>query len=72
MRCLLYIVENQVVNKLGGDFDDYRKELLEELGEDIIHNPSAAANVAVQQQAKENFINYIIIILLFDHLSSFN
>lgn len=48
-ECLLYIVENQVVNKLGGDFDDYRKELLEELGEDIIHNPSAAANVAVQQ-----------------------
>ena len=40
-ECQLYIIENQVINPLGGDFEDYRKELLEELGEEIIHNPSA-------------------------------
>lgn len=28
-QCQLYIVEHQQVNKLGGDFDDYRNELLE-------------------------------------------
>ena len=47
--CQLYIVENQTINDMQGDFDDYRKELLEELGEEIIHNPSAAAAVATQQ-----------------------
>jgi ATP-binding cassette subfamily F protein 1 len=45
--CLLYIIENQVINQMDGDFDDYRKELLETLGEEIIHNPSAAANLAI-------------------------
>ena len=44
--CLLYIIENQEINQLDGDFDDYRKELLEALGEEIIHNPSAAAALA--------------------------
>ncbi len=47
--CRLYIIENQTINDLNGDFDDYRKELLEELGEDIISNPSAAAALSVQQ-----------------------
>ncbi len=28
-NCRLYIVENQVVNPMDGDFDDYRTELLE-------------------------------------------
>jgi ATP-binding cassette subfamily F protein 1 len=46
-ECLLYIIENQTVNQLDGDFDDYRKELLELLGEQIIHNPSAAAASAL-------------------------
>lgn len=48
-ECRLYIIENQVINDLRGDFDDYRKELLEELGEEIIHNPSAAAAQATAQ-----------------------
>ena len=47
--CRLYIIENQVINAMDGDFDDYRKELLEELGEEIIHNPSAAAAQAIAQ-----------------------
>jgi ATP-binding cassette subfamily F protein 1 len=45
--CLLYIIENQEINQLDGNFDDYRKELLETLGEEIIHNPSAAAALAI-------------------------
>ena len=47
--CRLYIIENQVINDMKGDFDDYRKELLDELGEEIIHNPSAAANSATTE-----------------------
>jgi ATP-binding cassette subfamily F protein 1 len=47
--CRLYIIENQTINDMKGDFDDYRKELLEELGEEIIHNPSAAANIATTE-----------------------
>jgi ATP-binding cassette subfamily F protein 1 len=47
--CRLYIIENQNIYDLKGDFDDYRKELLEELGEEIIHNPSAAAAIATAQ-----------------------
>lgn len=47
--CELYIIENQVVNRMDGDFEDYRKELLEELGEDIVNNPSAAAAFATLQ-----------------------
>ena len=39
--CELYIIENQVINRMDGDFEDYRKELLEDLGEDIVNNPSA-------------------------------
>jgi len=44
--CILYIIENQGIFELGNDFDDYRKELLETLGEQIITNPSAAAKLA--------------------------
>lgn len=47
--CRLYIIENQNVVDMKCDFDDYRKELLEELGEEIVHNPSAAAAAATQQ-----------------------
>lgn len=47
--CELYIIENQEVNRMDGDFEDYRKELLEELGEDIVNNPSAAAAFALAQ-----------------------
>jgi len=47
-ECCLYVIENQQINPIDGDFDDYRKELLESLGE-VINNPSIAANAAVLQ-----------------------
>uniref|UniRef100_A0A1B6FNM2 ATP-binding cassette sub-family F member 1 n=2 Tax=Cuerna arida TaxID=1464854 RepID=A0A1B6FNM2_9HEMI len=46
--CTLWVIEDQTINEVDGDFDDYRKELLESLGE-VINNPSIAANQAVQQ-----------------------
>jgi len=33
--CMLWVVENQTVEQIDGDFDDYRRELLESLGETI-------------------------------------
>ncbi|CAF3431058.1 unnamed protein product [Rotaria sp. Silwood1] len=45
-NCQLWVIENKQINEIDGDFDDYRKELLDSLGEDIIHNPSAAATAA--------------------------
>lgn len=47
--CALHVIEDQTINELDGDFDDYRKELLESLGE-VINSPSIAANAAVSQQ----------------------
>ncbi|KAG5890013.1 hypothetical protein JTB14_012635 [Gonioctena quinquepunctata] len=44
--CALYVIEDQTINEMDGDFDDYRKELLESLGE-VINSPSIAANAAV-------------------------
>lgn len=44
--CLLWVVEDQQIAEIDGDFDDYRKELLDSLGEAINTNPSAAANLA--------------------------
>ncbi|CAK9291876.1 unnamed protein product [Gordionus sp. m RMFG-2023] len=35
--CDLWIVEDNQVNKVLGDFDDYRKEILEALGEQLQH-----------------------------------
>lgn len=46
--CTLWVIEDQTINEVDGDFDDYRKELLESLGE-AINNPSIAANAAYQQ-----------------------
>ncbi|XP_066158043.1 ATP-binding cassette sub-family F member 1 [Euwallacea fornicatus] len=46
--CALYIIEDQTINEVDGDFDDYRKELLESLGE-VINSPSIAANAAISQ-----------------------
>lgn len=43
--CTLWVIEEQTINEIEGDFDDYRKELLEELGEEI-NNPSIAAHNA--------------------------
>jgi ATP-binding cassette subfamily F protein 1 len=42
------VIEEQRINEVDGAFDDYRKELLESLGE-VINNPSIAANAAVLQ-----------------------
>lgn len=47
-ECTLWVIEDQTINEVDGDFDDYRKELLECLGE-VINSPSIAANAAVQQ-----------------------
>ena len=33
--CSLWVVEEKTINEVDGDFDDYRKELLRELGETI-------------------------------------
>ncbi|CAB3236943.1 unnamed protein product [Arctia plantaginis] len=46
--CTLYVIEDQTINEVDGDFDDYRKELLESLGE-TINSPSIIANAAVLQ-----------------------
>ncbi|XP_054722316.1 ATP-binding cassette sub-family F member 1-like [Uloborus diversus] len=47
-NCQLWIIENQNIDEIDGDFDDYRKELLESLGE-TINNPSIAAQQAMKQ-----------------------
>ena len=33
--CQLYVVEKNSISEIDGDFDDYRRELLEGLGEDV-------------------------------------
>merc|ERR1712179_811486 len=46
-ECTLWVVEDQTINEVDGDFDDYRKELLDMLGEEI-NNPSIAAHQAAE------------------------
>merc|ERR1719187_2899071 len=46
--CQLWVIEEQTINEIEGGFDDYRKEVLDELGEEIL-NPSMIANKAVEQ-----------------------
>ncbi|KAK7084588.1 ATP-binding cassette sub- F member 1 [Halocaridina rubra] len=43
--CNLWVIEEQTINEIEGGFDDYRKELLDELGEEI-NNPSISAHNA--------------------------
>lgn len=43
--CQLHVIEDQSISQIDGDFDDYRQELLESLGE-VINNPSVAAKLA--------------------------
>ncbi|XP_074872741.1 ATP-binding cassette sub-family F member 1 isoform X3 [Carettochelys insculpta] len=38
-NCQLWVVEEQSVNQIDGDFDDYKREVLEALGEVIISRP---------------------------------
>merc|ERR1711902_181703 len=47
-NCQLWVIEEQTINEIEGGFDDYRKEVLDELGEEIL-NPSLIANRAVEQ-----------------------
>ena len=47
-ECQLFVIEEQGIEEIDGDFDDYRKEILEQLGEEI-SNPSLIANQAVKQ-----------------------
>lgn len=35
-ECQLWIVENQTIEQLDGDFDDYRQEILDQLGEEVV------------------------------------
>lgn len=49
-NCQLWVIENQNIDEIDGDFDDYRKELLESLGE-TVNNPSIAATQAMKQSA---------------------
>ncbi|XP_065366137.1 ATP-binding cassette sub-family F member 1 [Calliphora vicina] len=46
--CTLYVIEEQTINEIDGEFDDYRKEVLDALGE-VVNNPSVVANAAVLQ-----------------------
>ena len=34
-ECQLWVVENQSIEEIMGDFDDYRREVLESLGETL-------------------------------------
>ncbi|XP_053578020.1 ATP-binding cassette sub-family F member 1 [Bombina bombina] len=38
-NCQLWVVEEQTINQIEGDFDDYKREVLESLGEVIINKP---------------------------------
>lgn len=38
-NCQLWVVEEQTVNQIEGDFDDYKREVLESLGEVIVNKP---------------------------------
>lgn len=40
--CQLWVVEEQTINQIVGGFDDYRRELLEALGEEISHAAAAS------------------------------
>ncbi|KAK6624365.1 ATP-binding cassette sub- F member 1 [Polyplax serrata] len=46
-ECVLWVIEDQTISEVDGDFDVYRKDLLESLGE-VINNPSIAAAAAVE------------------------
>jgi len=47
-NCQLWVIEEQGISEIDGGFDDYRKEVLEQLGEEVF-NPSVIANAAVSQ-----------------------
>jgi len=47
-ECQLWVIEEQGISEIDGGFDEYRKEVLDELGEEIF-NPSVIANKAIEQ-----------------------
>jgi len=47
-NCQLWVIEEQTINEIEGGFDDYRKEVLDQLGEEVF-NPSLIANKAIEQ-----------------------
>jgi len=47
-ECQLWVIEEQTINEIEGAFDEYRKEVLDQLGEEVF-NPSLIANQAIQQ-----------------------
>merc|ERR1712179_144345 len=47
-ECQLWVIEEQSIEEIDGGFDDYRKEVLDELGEEVM-NPSMIANEAIKQ-----------------------
>ena len=48
-NCVLFVVEDKNIYELEGDFDDYRLEILQALGENI-NDPSVAAKMAGVEQ----------------------
>lgn len=47
-ECQLWVIEEQTINEIDGGFDEYRKEVLDSLGEEV-SNPSLIANEAIKQ-----------------------
>jgi len=43
----LWVVESRNIAHIDGDFDDYRLELLQSLGEEIATKPSLAAESSI-------------------------
>ncbi|XP_054160334.1 ATP-binding cassette sub-family F member 1-like [Oppia nitens] len=43
--CQLWVIEHQNIDEIDGDFDDYREEILNALGEKV-NNPSVSAQMA--------------------------
>lgn len=35
-QCQLWVVEDRTINQIDGDFDDYKREVLEALGETVV------------------------------------
>lgn len=46
-NCQLWVIEHKGIEEIDGDFEDYRKELLESLGE-TVNSPSIAARQAME------------------------
>lgn len=36
-QCQLWVVEDRAINQIDGDFDDYKREVLEALGETMVN-----------------------------------